>query len=193
MRPRPPVAPALALLVLACLAPLALAQRAPEWRVGAGYLISRPNDTHLWGLNVRREQQLTRALVYRGVASVDFLGLDLFNPLLATVGADVGLRARLAPLTGLIALGPTLGYVVASRRIDTYCQSGSCYTVQRGYEPGLVLAATASGALGLQISSELRIFYEARVHVPSGIGRSGYAGDPHAAFVELAFGVTLLR
>jgi len=33
-----------------------------------------------------------------------------------------------------------------------------------------------------------------RLKLPaSGIGQSGYAKDPHAAFVELAFGVSLLR
>lgn len=193
MLPRPIVTATLSIIAFTCLLTPALAQRAPEWRVGSGYLISRPNDTRLWGLNVQREQQVTRAVVYRSVASVDFLGSDFLDPMLVTVGADIGLRARLAPLTGLIAVGPTLGHIVASRRLYTYCQGGTCSTIQRGYEPGFLLAATASGALGLQVSSELRIFYEARVHVPSGVGRSGFAGDPHAAFVEIAFGVTLLR
>lgn len=168
------------------------AQGTPEWRVGTGFLVSRPNDQRLWGVNVQREQRLARLVVYRGVASVDFLGLA-FDPVLVTLGADVGVRARLAPLTALIAVGPSLAFFGARRHVYPNCQGASCTTVQEGYEPGLVLAGTGSMALGLQVSSELRLFGEGRVHVPSGIGRSGYAKDPRAAFVELAFGVSLLR
>jgi hypothetical protein len=69
----------------------------------------------------------------------------------------------------------------------------ACATYQRGYEPGAVLAATGSAALGLQVSSGLNFFLEVRMFVPSRIGRSGAADDPHAAFVELAFGVSLRR
>jgi hypothetical protein len=158
-----------------------------------GYLISRPNGTHHWGVNVQREQAFNRFLVYRGVASADIFGLDFLDPLLLTVGADVGVRARVAPLSALIAIGPTVAYFISERRLYTNCQLTPCTTYQRGYEPGPLLAATASAALGLQVSSELKVFYEARAHVPSRIGRSGFAQDPHAAFVEIAFGVTLLR
>ena len=171
----------------------AQSQASSEWRVGSGYLISRPNGTHHWGVNVQREQALNRFLVYRGVASADILGLDFLDPLLLTVGADLGVRARLAPLSMLIAVGPTVGYFISERRLYPNCQVTPCTTYQGGYEPGPILAATASAALGLQVSSELKVFYEARAHVPSGIGRSGFAQDPHAAFVEIAFGVTLLR
>jgi len=171
------------------LATPALGQGTPEWRVGAGFLISRPK-ARLWGINAQRERRLTRLVVYRGVASIDGITLD---PTLVTVSADVGLRGDLAPLSALIAIGPTLGYFIAPRRLYPMCQGSSCFTVQRGYEPGPLFAATGSLALGLRVSSELRIFTEVRVHVPSGIGRSGFAQDPHAAFVERAFGVSLLR
>ena len=168
----------------------ALGQNAAEWRVGAGYLISRPNDARLWGLNVRREQRLGGLLVYRGIASVDGITLD---PTLVTVGADIGLRAHLAPLSLLVAVGPTLGYFLAPRDVYSLCQGSSCTTVQNGYEPGLLLAATGSLSLGLQVSTDLQVFAESRAHLPSGIGRSGFSHDPHAAFVELAFGVSLVR
>ena len=194
MRAPPPVIPTVLLVALICgHSSLALSQSSPEWRIGSGYLISRPNGTHHWGVNVQREQALNRFLVYRGVASADILGLDFLDPLLLTVGADVGVRARLAPLTALIAVGPTVAYFVSERRLYTNCQLTPCTTYQRGYEPGPLLAATASAALGLRVSSELKVFYEARAHVPSRIGRSGFAQDPHAAFVEIAFGVTLYR
>ncbi len=167
------------------------AQSAPEWRVGTGFLISRPNDARLWGVNAQREQSLTRLIVYRSAASVDFLGLA-FDPTLITLGADVGVRLRLAPLSAMVAVGPSVAFFAAQRHVYQTCIGSSCSTYQRGYEPGFVLAATGALALGLQVSSELRLFGESRVYVPSGIGRSGYASDPHAAFVELAFGVSLL-
>src|SRR6266700_6733115 len=166
-----------------------LGQNAPEWRVGAGFLISRPNDARLWGLNAQREQSLTRLIVYRSAASVDFLGLA-FDPTLITLGADVGVRLRLAPLSAMAAVGPSVAFFAAQRHVYQTCVGSSCSTYQRGYEPGFVLAATGSLALGLQVSSELLLFGESRMYVPSGIGRSGYASDPHAAFVELAFGVS---
>ena len=169
-----------------------LAQGPPEWRVGTGFLISRPRDQRLWGVNAQREQRINRLIVYRGVASVDFLGLGL-DPVVSTLGADIGLRARLAPLSALVAIGPTLAFFAAHRHVYPICQGASCFNVQEGYEPGFLLAATGSMALGLQVSSELRMFSEARLHLPSGIGQSGYAKDPHAAFVELAFGVSLVR
>jgi hypothetical protein len=186
----------LVLGLAACLTAPAAGQTRPEWRVGVGYLISRPNDQHLWGLNVEREQRLAGPLVYRGVGSVDFLGgyyADAFDPMLVTVGGDVGLRANLAPLTGLIALGPTLGYFIAQHHFDTICQGGSCFDVQRGYQPGPLLAVTGSAALGMQVSSVLKLFGEVRGHLPSRIGRSGAADDPYAAFVEMAVGVSLLH
>jgi len=183
---------ALGLSLLACLAPPARSQTAPQWRLGSGFLYSRPSGK-LWGLNLQREQMLAGPLVGRGVASVDVLGPAFLDPLLVTVGTDIGFRARLAPLTGLVAIGPALAYFHAPRRIYQSCVNTVCSTYQRGYEPGFVLAATGSAALGLRVSSDLELFTEVRMYVPSGIGRSGYAGDPHAAFVERAFGVTLLR
>lgn len=194
MRTAPRLRLAALLLALICTFPSPVrSQRAPEWRLGTGYLISRPRDVHHWGLNLRREQPLNRFLVYRGIASADIWGLEFLDPLLLTAGADIGVRAHLAPLTALIAVGPTLGYFISKRHLNSNCQATPCTTYQTGYEPGPLLAATASAALGLQVSSELKLFYEARAYVPSGIGRSGFAGDPHAAFVEIAFGVTLLR
>jgi len=193
VRTMPAVIILLAFALVTVSAVPAMGQSAPQWRVGAGFLYSRPGG-QLWGVNLQREQRLTGPVVYRAVGSVDVLGSgDLLDPLLVTLGGDVGLRARPAPLTALIAIGPTLAYFQAPRRLYDVCQGGTCTTRQRGYEPGFVLAATGSVALGLQVSSELQLFVESRMHVPSGIGRSGYAGDPHAAFVELAFGVTLLR
>jgi hypothetical protein len=139
---------------------------------------------------VRREQRLGGLLVYRGIASVDGITLD---PTLVTVGADIGLRAHLAPLSVLVAVGPTLGYFLAARDVYSLCQGSSCTTVQNGYELGLLLAATGSLSLGLQVSTDLQVFAESRAHLPSGIGRSGFSHDPHAAFVELAFGVSLVH
>jgi len=190
MLPRVAFAAILSGSLLVGLAGPTLGQNAPEWRVGAGFLISRPNDARLWGLNVRREQHLSGPFVYRGIASFDGVALD---PTLVTVSTDIGLRGHLAPLSVLIAIGPTIGYFMASRDVYSACQGSSCSTVQNGYEPGPFLAATSSLALGLLISEDLQVFGEARAHIPSGIGRSGFAHDPHAAFVEFAFGVSLIH
>src|SRR3989442_10362890 len=70
---------ALAICLTAVTTARTSAQSAPEWRVGTGFLISRPNDARLWGVNAQREQSLTRLIVYRSAASVDFLGLA-FDP-----------------------------------------------------------------------------------------------------------------
>lgn len=93
------------------------------------------------------------------------------------VSAATPVLAQSAPLSALIAIGPSLAFFAARRHLDTTCQGSSCVTIQEGYEPGLVLAATGSMALGLQVSAAFRLFSEARVHVPSRIGRSGYAKD----------------
>lgn len=192
MTPTLPLKAALPLTLVATLATAVRGQTAPEWRVGAGFLITRPSGDHLWGVHVQRERRLSGPLVNRGAASLDLVsGYAAFDPLLVTVGTDIGLRARLAPLSALIAVGPTLGYF-AARRHYYPCQGPGCVT-QSGYEPGFVLVGTGSLALGLRVSSELEVFGEARIHVPSGIGRSGFAGDPHAAFVEAALGVSLQR
>src|SRR5574341_601127 len=84
------------LSVLACLTTPALSQTRPEWRLGSGFLYARGGG-RLWGLNLQREQRLAGPVVGRGVASVDVLGGAFLDPLLVTLGTDIGLRGRLAP------------------------------------------------------------------------------------------------
>src|SRR5207247_2458710 len=118
---------ALAICLTALTTARTSAQSAPEWRVGTGFLISRPNDARLWGVNAQREQSVTRLIVYRGAASVDFLGLD-FDPTLITLGADVGVRLRLAPLSAMVAVGPSVAFFAATLMLA----AGSAAVSQRG-------------------------------------------------------------
>ena len=112
--------------------------------------------------------------------------------MLVTVGADIGVRAEKRALSAEVTLGPTLAYFMASRQAETICEL-SCVAVRRGYQAGPRLAATGALAVGYRLNRQLRLFYEARGHLPFRLGQAGFTGDSSAGFVEIAMGVTLTR
>lgn len=178
-------------LVLFAASP-APAQHRPDWSGGVGFLISRPDDERVWGPTVRREQHLTRLVVSRLIASADYIGDSGFHPTFLSVGTDIGVRFEDDGRSVQVALGPTLAYFIAPRQGETICQA-SCVGVRQGYQAGPRLSATGSLAIGVRVKPQYRLFYEERGHVPFRWGRSGFTGDPNAAFVEIAMGVVLLR
>ncbi len=147
----------------------------------------------MWGLNVNLEQRLVGTIVYRGVASVDFLAPGMaFAPTLVAFGADVGLRSDGHGLRTLVALGAGVAYFANERSIEVVCQNPqSCSEITRGYEPGFVLTATGTLGLGVRVSQAVGVFTDLRVFAPSGWGANGAADDPHAAFVRIGFGLTV--
>lgn len=145
----------------------------------------------MYGLTVRREQQVRGALVSRVVGRLDFVGDNLFRPSLITAGVDLGVRVKLRPISLQAAVGPTPVYFVGSRgRPAIPCQD-YCVDTRPWYTPGARLAITGALAIGVDATSTMRLLYEARGHVPLRIGQAGFRRDPHAAFVEATLGVAV--
>jgi hypothetical protein len=72
----------------------------------------------------------------------------------------------------------------------TYCiTDDSCREWNSGYDPGFLLVITATAGLEYAIAAEFSVFLDGALHVPSGIGENGFAGDPTAAFPGLSFGL----
>ena len=195
LTPRCPLTSPCRLLALVCATLLwststASAQQPAEWSGGVGFLHSRPYDARVYGLTLRHEQQLRGAIVTRIIGSVNFLGDTIFRPSLLTAGVDLGARGTLGPVSLHAAIGPTLAYFVRSNGSNVSCENG-CIDRRSWYTTGARVAVTGALALGYQVTPAVRMFYEARGHVPLRIGRAGYRGDPNAGFVEVAIGVAL--
>jgi hypothetical protein len=115
------------------------------------------------------------------------------DPVLFTGGFDLGLTVPRGPKGALIAPSLTLGagvfYYATGREIDPDCYMGTCHPTNRGYDPGLLLVWTATLGFELAMRAPWTGFIDIALHVPSRLGRNGFAGDPYAAFPGLAFGL----
>ncbi len=170
----------------------AQSRRSPSWRVGAGYLISRPFDAKLWGLHVRRESGFGRVGVLRYGASADFLGGGPFNPTLALATVEVGARAGDDRGGVAFTIGPSIGLFSSPTVAINDC-NGECTERGDQYDSGFIVVGTAVLGGYLTLSPRMQVFYEGRGHIPSRWGRAGYRGDPHAGFVEIVLGIAVKR
>jgi hypothetical protein len=84
-------------------------------------------------------------------------------------------------------------YYASGRDLQTFCSSGTCTTVNQGYDPGFLLVWTATLGFEIALARRWSLVADFALHVPSGIGNNGYAGDPHAAFPGFAVGLLRSR
>ena len=172
-------------------------ERESLFGTGPTLTYSRPGDRHLWGVGVRQQWYPRRAVVSRLRGSVQFTRSGTPDPLLLTAGFDLGLTVPRGSTGALIAPSLTLGagvfYYATGRAIDPNCYMGTCNPVNRGYDPGLLLVWTGTLGFELAMRPPWSGFIDITVHAPSGIGRNGFAGDPHAGFPGLAFGLMRSR
>ena len=179
------------LAIVAFAAPLHGQTHATIIGVGPTFTLTRPGDRPLWGVGARIQSSPTGALVYRVRGSLQFVRKGQGpQPLLATAGLDFGVRTG-GGLDGMsLTLGPSLFYYATGRAIERYCiTEDSCREWNRGYDPGFLLVITATAGLEYAIAAGFSVFLDGSLHVPSGIGRNGFAGDPTAAFPGLSFGL----
>jgi hypothetical protein len=123
-------------------------------------------------------------LVYRAHSSFQFArkGPEPY-PLLATAGLDLGVRSGGGLDAISFTLGPTFFYYLSGR--DEHSN--------QTYDLGLLLMITAKLGFELQVGSRTSAFMDYALHVPSGIGRNGYASDPTAAVLGLSLGLAFRR
>jgi len=152
--------------------------------VGPTYTLTRPGDRPLWGIGGRWQSSPKLGLVYRAHGSFQFArkGPEPY-PILATAGLDFGVRSG----GGLDAISFTLGPTIF------YYLSGSHENSNQTYDLGLLLMITAKLGFELQVGSRTSAFMDYALHVPSGIGRNGYASDPTAAVLGLSCGLAFQR
>jgi hypothetical protein len=164
---------------------------------GATFTYSRPGDRRLWGIGARLQGYPRSALIYRLRASSQFYRTGSPDPLLFTAGVDLGVTPPRGPqlpeFSPTLTLGAGLFYYVTGRDIDSNCTSAGCSPFNRGYDPGPLVVWTATLGFDAALTVPWSMFAEFALHVPSGIGRNGFAGDPHAAFPGFAFGLMRRR
>lgn len=189
---------AIALIVVVVASSTMQAQTpAPAVLVGGGptYTYTRPGDRELWGIGARLQGYPSSVLIYRLRVSSQFYRSGSPDPLLFTGGVDVGLTLPRGPQGSDVVPSLTLGagffYYATGKDLQTFCTGpgGACSTVNQGYDPGPLLVFTATLGFDFALSPPWRGFADIALHAPSGLGRNGYAGDPHAAFPGLALGL----
>lgn len=160
--------------------------QSPPTLVGIGptYTLTRPGDRPLWGIGGRWQSSPGLGLVYRGRGSFQFArkGPEPF-PLLATAGIDFGVRSGRSLDAISFTLGPTLFYYPSGR----HEQPG------HSYDPGFLLMVTANLGFELGLGAGKSAFLDYTLHIPSRIGRNGYASDPTAAVLGLSCGLAFQR
>ena len=152
--------------------------------VGPTYILTRPGDRPLWGIGARLQSSPKLGLVYRAHGSFQFArkGPEPY-PILATAGLDLGLRSGRNLDAISFTLGPTLFYYPSGRDVHP----------NHSYDLGFLLMVTANLGFELQVGSRTSAFLDYTLHVPSRIGRNGYAGDPTAAVLGLSCGLAFQR
>ena len=163
--------------------------------VGPTFTLTRPGDRPLWGIGGRWQSSPKLGLVYRARGSFQFArkGPEPY-PLLATAGLDLGVRSGKGLDAISFTLGPTLFYYPSGRKIDPNCASfRPCRPINRGYDLGFLLMVTATLGFELSLGERTSAFLDYTMHVPSRIGRNGFASDPTAAVLGLSCGLAFQR
>ncbi len=185
-------------LMVACLV-IAVPTRATSqavWQFGLGpsVTLTRPGDRQLWGASGQLRKYLAPVVVMRGYGSMHLVhDAGVGGPVMTAVGGEIGFTLpesyRRQTLAWTLSVGGSLVHFAGGRRMVENCGIEGCETHNRGYDPGLVAAATAALGVEVRTASDLALYADGRVHVPLRLGANGYASDPHAAFVSIAMGL----
>ena len=185
-------------LIVACLV-VAVPTRATSqavWRFGLGPSVTliRPGDRQLWGASGWLRKYLAPVVVIRGYGATHVVHDAGFGgPVITSVGGEIGFSVpesyRRQTLAWTLAIGGSLVHFAGGRRMVENCGIEGCEMLNRGYDPGFVVAATAALGVEVRTASGLAVYVDGRAHIPSRLGANGFASDPHAAFVSIAMGL----